>query len=82
MCQIHGKNRSEQQKKPFISERLFFRRDGQIRTDDLHIPNVARYRATLHPEVLQKHYYKCCYKMRVQRYNFFDSKKENPIFFK
>ena len=61
---------------------FFFRRDGQIRTDDLHIPNVARYRATLHPEVLQKHYYKCCYKMRVQRYNFFDSKKENPIFFK
>ncbi len=24
-------------------------RDGRIRTCDLHIPNVARYRATLHP---------------------------------
>jgi hypothetical protein len=27
-----------------------FRRGGRIRTYDLHIPNVARYRATLHPE--------------------------------
>ena len=25
-------------------------RGGRIRTYDLHIPNVARYRATLHPE--------------------------------
>lgn len=32
----------------------FFCRGGQIRTDDLHIPNVARYRATLHPELSQK----------------------------
>lgn len=29
---------------------IFFRRGGRIRTYDLHIPNVARYRATLHPE--------------------------------
>ncbi len=28
----------------------FFSRGGRIRTYDLHIPNVARYRATLHPE--------------------------------
>jgi hypothetical protein len=27
-----------------------FSRDGRIRTCGLHIPNVARYRATLHPE--------------------------------
>src|SRR5690606_32416609 len=27
-----------------------FCRGGRIRTYDLHIPNVARYRATLHPE--------------------------------
>ena len=26
-------------------------RGGRIRTYDLHIPNVARYRATLHPEL-------------------------------
>ena len=25
-------------------------RGGQIRTDDLLVPNQARYRATLHPE--------------------------------
>ena len=25
-------------------------RGGRIRTYDLHIPNVARYRATLHPD--------------------------------
>ena len=29
----------------------FFSRGGRIRTYDLHIPNVARYRATLHPEL-------------------------------
>ncbi|GAA4131987.1 hypothetical protein GCM10022216_02630 [Sphingobacterium kyonggiense] len=28
------------------------RRGGRIRTYDLHIPNVARYRATLHPEMV------------------------------
>jgi hypothetical protein len=28
-------------------------RGGRIRTYDLHIPNVARYRATLHPELSQ-----------------------------
>ena len=27
-----------------------FSRGGRIRTYDLHIPNVARYRATLHPD--------------------------------
>lgn len=27
-----------------------FCRGGRIRTYDLHIPNVARYRATLHPD--------------------------------
>ena len=27
-----------------------FCRGGQIRTDDLLVPNQARYRATLHPE--------------------------------
>ena len=26
-------------------------RDGQIRTGDLFVPNEARYRATLHPEI-------------------------------
>ncbi len=26
-------------------------RGGQIRTDDLLVPNQARYRATLHPEI-------------------------------
>ena len=26
-------------------------RGGQIRTDDLLVPNQARYRATLHPEL-------------------------------
>ena len=29
-------------------------RGGQIRTDDLLVPNQARYRATLHPELLNK----------------------------
>ena len=29
-------------------------RGGQIRTDDLLVPNEARYRATLHPELLKK----------------------------
>ena len=28
---------------------IAFCRDGRIRTCGLHIPNVARYRATLHP---------------------------------
>ncbi len=28
-----------------------FCRGGQIRTDDLLVPNQARYRATLHPEL-------------------------------
>src|SRR5690606_3628126 len=35
-------------KKPLIISG--FCRGGRIRTYDLHIPNVARYRATLHPE--------------------------------
>ena len=30
-----------------------FCRGGQIRTDDLLVPNEARYRATLHPEALK-----------------------------
>src|SRR5690606_558795 len=35
-------------KKPLIISG--FCRGGRIRTYDLHIPNVARYRATLHPD--------------------------------
>ena len=30
-------------------------RGGRIRTYDLHIPNVARYRATLHPDFFRQH---------------------------
>ena len=41
-------------KNPTKLSGFFTRRGGQIRTDDLHIPNVARYRATLHPEVFLK----------------------------
>src|SRR5690606_20232879 len=40
---------SRTQKKPDFS-RAFLCRGGRIRTYDLHIPNVARYRATLHPD--------------------------------
>ena len=32
----------------------FFCRGGQIRTDDLLVPNQARYRATLRPENFEK----------------------------
>jgi hypothetical protein len=32
-------------------------RDGRIRTYDLHIPNVARYRATLHPELWYRSFF-------------------------
>ena len=41
---------------------LFTGRDGRIRTCGLHIPNVARYRATLHPERERKGklYNQCC----------------------
>gem|GEM_PF-1856682 len=35
-----------------IEPRGFLSRGGRIRTYDLHIPNVARYRATLHPELV------------------------------
>ena len=31
-------------------------RDGKIRTCDLLVPNQARYRATLHPELLKLYY--------------------------
>ena len=46
-------------KKPFLqnTERVFFSRGGRIRTYDLHIPNVARYRATLHPEKVSPLWY-------------------------
>jgi hypothetical protein len=40
-------------KVPVFTE-TFFSRGGQIRTDDLLVPNEARYRATLHPELLKK----------------------------
>ena len=40
----------EKTKKP-LKAAFLLSRGGQIRTDDLHIPNVARYRATLHPEL-------------------------------
>jgi hypothetical protein len=39
---------AHKQKDPAISK--VFCRGGQIRTDDLLVPNQARYRATLHPE--------------------------------
>ena len=48
-------------------QETLIRRGGQIRTDDLHIPNVARYRATLHPEAQKI--------LRVQIYNYFKSNK-------
>ena len=38
------------QKKPNLFKVRLLSRGGRIRTYDLHIPNVARYRATLHPE--------------------------------
>ena len=31
------------------------RQGNWIRTSDLHVPNVARYRATLYPEKLKEH---------------------------
>ena len=37
--------------RPFVLNCVLTCRGGRIRTYDLHIPNVARYRATLHPEL-------------------------------
>ncbi len=43
--------RFAKQKKPLcFRKEAFVCRGGRIRTYDLHIPNVARYRATLHPD--------------------------------
>ena len=38
-------------KKPHGNQSMRLRRDGRIRTCDLLVPNQARYRATLHPEL-------------------------------
>src|SRR5690606_16797187 len=48
-------------KKPLIISG--FCRGGRIRTYDLHIPNVARYRATLHPEKVSPFFHWCKYTM-------------------
>jgi hypothetical protein len=54
VCYKHIQERYEQTsvklRKPVFSDELSKSRGGQIRTDDLLVPNQARYRATLHPE--------------------------------
>ena len=66
----------------FASFDTWYRRDGRIRTCGLHIPNVARYRATLHPVWVckgiinlynRKYYLKNFYVVKDFRLRFFNT---------
>ena len=67
-----------------VNQRLtgfgWYRRDGRIRTCGLHIPNVARYRATLHPDWgLQKYDFKLLFQIFLKK-KF--SRLDNPLIHK